>query len=93
MKGTWPKIYCEPCFKEMTYINIPAVTTALNSSLDTRSISSSICCSVDDGEFRMVYVETGPDAVGGVGDVIDGAGTGGGKRENSDGDGAMKDKY
>jgi hypothetical protein len=35
----------------------PIVATALNSPLATRSISASICCSVDEGEFKMVYVE------------------------------------
>jgi hypothetical protein len=35
------------------------VATVLKSPLATRSISSSICCSVDEGELRMVYVEWG----------------------------------
>lgn len=69
------------------------MTTALNSSATTRSISSSICCSADEGELRMVYVETGSDGVGGAVEVMEGAGGGGGRREKSDGDGAMKERY
>lgn len=71
----------------------PIVTTVLKSPLATRSISCSICCSVDAGELRMAYVHggvVGPDC--GVGVVIV-AVTGGGKREKRDGEGAIKDRY
>ena len=72
------------------------VTTTLKIPDATRSISSSICCSVEEGELRSAYVECGWDGVegpatafGAVGD----AAFGGGRSENKDGDGAMKDKY
>jgi hypothetical protein len=71
----------------------PVVTTALNNPLATLSISSSICCSVEEGELRVVYVETGPEKVDWVGDVRSGGGGGGGRREKRAGDGAINDRY
>jgi hypothetical protein len=70
------------------------VATVLKSPLATRSISSSICCSVDEGELRMVYVEWGI-AVGTGWDpeAVEVGRGGGGRREKRDGEGAMKDKY
>ena len=70
------------------FLSIPIVAMTLNRPFATRSISSSICCSVDDGEFRMVYVDKG---------IVESAAAegwdGGGRRENREGEGAMKDKY
>jgi hypothetical protein len=37
--------------------DLPIVTTALKSPLAIRSISLSICCSVDEGELRISYDE------------------------------------
>lgn len=73
----------------------PIVATTLNNPLATRSISSSISCSVDDGELSLVYVEY-TWLVGG-GDDGPGVGAGGaedgGVSENNDGDGEMKERY
>jgi hypothetical protein len=76
-------------------MSVPRVAIALNNPFATLSISSSICCSVDDGEFRMTYVEWGilTSGVGGVVAWTDGGGGGGGRRENNEGEGAIKDKY
>lgn len=66
----------------------------LKSPLATRSISSSISCSVEVGEFKMRYVEgrTGGTSVGGVA-VVGGDGAAGGRREKSDAEGAMNERY
>ena len=97
MKGTWPKSnYCQCGEKpQSATMNVPSVAIALNKPFATLSISSSICCSVDDGEFRMIYVEWGMLTSGAGGVVVwtDGGGEGGGRRENREGEGAMKDKY
>jgi len=70
------------------------VAIALNKPFATRSISSSICCSLDVGELRIEYVVSGTVvSVGGDVAVIDGGGGGGGRRENNDGEGAMKERY
>ncbi len=66
------------------------VAMALNIPLATRSISASICCSVEDGELRIAYVGCG---IGGMADVEDAGGAGGGRREKSDGEGAIKERY
>lgn len=73
----------------------PSVAIALNNPFATRSISSSICCSVDDGELRIAYVVAGMllSMAGGWLAWMEGAGVGGGNNENSEGDGAMKARY
>ena len=70
----------------------PMVATTLNSPPAIRSISLSIWSSVEEGEFRMVYEESCWDGPGwlDVGEVATG---GGGRREYSDADGAMKERY
>ena len=97
MKGTWPKSnYCQCGEKpQSATMSVPSVAIALNKPFATLSISSSICCSVDDGEFRMIYVEWGMLTSGAGGVVVwtDGGGEGGGRTENREGEGAMKDKY
>lgn len=60
MIGTWPY----PCdiwhpSKICNTPHSPMVTTALKRPLAIRSISSSICCSVEDGELRSLYDVTG----------------------------------
>lgn len=72
---------------------VPIVATALKRPFAMRSISSSICCSVDAGELRIAYVDGGTDDVDGAGCCWDGAGGVGGSRENNDGEGHMKDRY
>lgn len=75
---------------------LPRVATTLKRPLATRSISSSICCSVDEGELRIVYVDVGMGGVTGfwvVGGTVGEGCTAGGRRENNEGDGAMKDRY
>lgn len=72
----------------------PRVTTALKSPLATRSISSSICCSVDEGELRMPYVDVEASELDCPAGEVGGTDVGGGgRRENRDGDGAMKERY
>ena len=74
--------------------NLPIVATTLKRPVATRSISASICCSVEEGEFNNAYVEcagrlgagAGPGEAGVV--VFDG-----GRSENSDGEGAMNERY
>ena len=73
------------------------VATTLKSPVATRSISASISCSDEEGELRIAYVEwgavvEGPDVLGAPG-VVTGALCGGGRSENSEDDGAMKDRY
>lgn len=70
------------------------MTTALYKPLAIRSISSSICCSDEEGELSIVYEEWGIVlgwTAGGL-LVVEGAWEGG-RRENSDGEGAMNDRY
>lgn len=72
----------------------PIVAMALNRPLAIRSISASICCSVEEGEFRMVYVEWGVGAVAGAaGDAVVNCGGGAGNREKSEGEGAINERY
>jgi hypothetical protein len=81
---------------KLIFVNIVhKVAIALKSPLAIRSISSSICCSVEEGELRIVYVFCGIVAsIGGVAALVDAAGGGGrGRRENNEGEGAMNDKY
>lgn len=68
------------------------VATTLNSPQAIRSISLSIWSSVEEGEFKMEYEESCWDGPGwlDMGDVATG---GGGRREYSDADGAMKERY
>ena len=74
--------------------NVPIVAMALKSPLATRSVSASICCSVDEGELRMVYVECGVVVKFGWVEVcVVAGGGGGGRRENREGEGAMKERY
>jgi len=70
------------------------VATTLNRPFAIRSISSSICCSVEEGELRIAYVEGGIAKVGGeaVSDVAAGC-EGDGRSEKSDEEGAINDKY
>jgi hypothetical protein len=73
---------------------IPIVAMELNRPLAIRSISASICCSVEDGELRMVYVECGIGVVVcPVDDVVINSDGGAGKRENSEGEGAINERY
>lgn len=74
-----------------TYIewDVPIVTTALKSPLAIRSISFSICCSVDEGELRIAYDEWGRGGDPGW-EVAVGCG---GSKENREGEGAINDKY
>lgn len=70
------------------------VATTLNKPVATRSISASICCSVEEGEFRSAYAE----CVVRVGVAVSVGEDGvavltGGRRENNDGEGAMKERY
>ena len=72
------------------------VATTLKRPVAIRSISSSICCSDDDGELRSAYVlggEAGAGVAVGVADVEAEAASTGGRSENKEGDGAMKDSY
>lgn len=76
--------------------HIPIVATTLKRPVAMRSISSSICCSEEEGELRRVYVGgVGDGADGFAGAAVVGAGVAftGGRRENSDGEGAMKERY
>jgi len=68
-----------------------------NKPLAMRSNSSSICCSEVEGLFRIAYDECGTAA-----EVVFGAAvtavevdglSGGGMRENSDGEGDMNERY
>ena len=72
------------------------VTTTLKRPVAIRSISSSICCSVDDGEFRSVYEENGCVVVEGpaaaLGAEAGGALTGG-RIEKREGEGEMNERY
>ena len=47
----------------------PVVATALNKPFATRSISSSIWGSVEEGELRMAYVDKGVEGLGVLSDV------------------------
>jgi len=69
--------------------DVPIVTTALKSPLAIRSISFSICCSVDEGELRIAYDEWGRGGDPGW-EVVVGWG---GSKENREGEGAINDKY
>jgi len=64
MKGTWPTEQLRSDIIKTRCIHLPLVATALNKPLAILSISSSICCSVDEGELRIEYVDTGPEKVG-----------------------------
>ena len=66
------------------------MATALNKPFATRSISSSIWGSVEEGELRMAYVDKGAEGLGVPSDV---GGGGGGRREKREGEGDIKDKY
>ena len=68
----------------------PVVATALNKPFATRSISSSIWGSVEEGELRIAYVDKGVEGLGVPSDV---GGGGGGRREKREGEGDIKDKY
>lgn len=73
----------------------PIVTTALNRPLAIRSVSSSISWSEEVGELRILYesVETGAaDTVVVFGADAEGSGSGG-KRENKEAEGEMKERY
>jgi hypothetical protein len=72
--------------------NKPIVTTTLNKPLAIRSISCSICCSVEEGELRMSYAYPG---FGGsaCGEGEGGLTTTGGTSEKSEGEGDINDKY
>lgn len=79
----------------MDRCTIPIVATTLKRPDATRSISSSICCSVEEGELRSRYVEwlcEEPAGVEGVEDEADAA-AGGGSKENKDGDGEINERY
>ena len=69
--------------------DLPIVATTLNKPFAMRSISSSICCSVADGEFKSVYDMCGacvdPSASEAAGE--------GGNNEKSEGAGTMHDRY
>jgi len=52
IKGTRPEEVVN--IRKKFLYNIPKVATALNNPLATLSISSSICCSVEEGEFKIV---------------------------------------
>jgi hypothetical protein len=54
IKGTWPKAGIRSRLRRRDSCDEPSVATALNKPLATLSISSSICCSVEEGELRMV---------------------------------------
>ena len=77
----------------MTKNHTPIVATTLNRPVATLSISASICCSVDEGELSTAYDECGGGG-GAPGDegVVD-VGGGGVRRENSEGEGEINDKY
>ena len=66
------------------------MATALNKPFATRSISSSIWGSVEEGELRMAYVDKGTEGLGVLSNVCGG---GGGRRAKSEGEGDIKDKY
>ena len=60
-----------------------------------RSISSSICCSDEEGELRRAYVASGG---GGAGEAagavdVDAVAFTGGSREKRDGDGEINERY
>ena len=57
--GTWPGHIgvLRPMPQQSEWTHLPMVATTLNKPLAIRSISSSICCSLVDGELRSTYVE------------------------------------
>ena len=66
MYGTWPDSTSDRA-EAGAANHKPIVATALNKPFAMRSISSSICCSVDAGELRMAYVDGGAARVDGAG--------------------------
>jgi len=54
IKGTRPEKVVDIRKRRSVLYNIPRVATTLNSPLATLSISSSICCSVEEGEFKIM---------------------------------------
>ena len=74
----------------------PIVTTPLKSPEATRSISSSICCSEEDGELSRAYEEWGSGGAEGPAAALAVefvAAFTGGRMEKREGEGAMNERY
>jgi hypothetical protein len=74
---------------------LPEVATALKRPEAMRSISSSMSCSDEDGEFRIVYEVLTSGITGAAGVDVEGFGAAGmgGRSEKRAGEGEMKPRY